>query len=71
MTDFTDHGIDVTDAITAIIRKDEWIASKPWHADLVFPDGTKWKGWQSFFKTKKNLLRAIHAAAPDAIIIDA
>ena len=74
MTDFQDHGIDVSDVsdvIRVVIRKNDWIPSKPWFADLVFPDGTVWKDWQSFFKTKKRLIENARAAAPHAKIVGA
>lgn len=69
MTDFIDHGTDVRDAVTIVIRKDNWVASKPWHADLIFPDGKVWKGWQSFFRTKKALIDNARAVAPNAAIV--
>lgn len=71
MADFIDHGTDVTDALKVIIRKDDWVASKPWHADLEFTDGTVWKNWQSFFRTKKSLIENALAAAPNATIVNA
>lgn len=72
MQDFIDHGTDVSyeDGITAVIRKDEWIASRPWHADLVFPDGTVWRGWQEFYRSKKRLIRDIQAVSSKITIID-
>ena len=63
-----DHGTTVADAVKAVVRRDEWVPSRPWFADLHFPDGHVWKGWQQFFRTKKSLMAAIHAAAPEAQI---
>mgnify|MGYP003544192783 CR=1 FL=1 len=63
-----DHGTNIRDAITIIVRKDNWIPAKPWFADVVFPDGHKWRGWQEFYSTKKSLLQAINAAAPNATV---
>jgi hypothetical protein len=71
MSDFIDHGTDVTDGLKVVIRKDEWVASRPWFADRVFADGTVWKDWQSFFRSKKRLIENARAAAPRAEIVDA
>lgn len=71
MTDFVDHGTDVMDALKVVIRKDDWIPSRPWHADLVFPDGQVWKGWQQFFRTKRDLIANAKAVAPNAEIVTA
>ena len=71
MTDYIEHDMDIRDSIKVRIRRDDWIASKPWFADVEFPDGTVWRGWQEFFRTKKALIEAIKAAAPSAEIIRA
>jgi len=65
---FVDHGTCVRDAIKVTIRKDEWIPSKPWFADVTFPDGGKWRNWQQFFKSRKSLISAVQASAPNAVI---
>lgn len=57
---------DIRDAIKVVIRKDEWIASKPWFADVHFPDGDVWRGWAEFMPTRKSVLAHIKAAAPNA-----
>lgn len=51
-----------------IIRKDEWIPSRPWFADVVWPDGHKWHGWVEFFRTRKAVIAHIKSVAPDAEI---
>lgn len=66
-----DHGTDVSDAVRFIIRKDEWIPSRPWFADIVFPDGSTWKGYAEFYRTKKSLVAHIQVVAPGARIEDA
>ena len=70
MTDYIDHGTDVSDTVVVYVYKDGWIASKPWHADLVFADGQVWKGWQSFFRSRKALIQNALAAAPRARVVD-
>jgi hypothetical protein len=71
MTDFIDHGTTLEGAIKVVIRKDNWISSRPWHADIIFPDGQVWRGWQSFFRTKKSLIRNARAALDTARMHDA
>mgnify|MGYP000383265555 CR=1 FL=1 len=60
--DFQDHGVTLEGADKVVIYKDEWIASRPWHADVVWGDGQVWKGWQSFFRSKKKLIENARAA---------
>ena len=64
--EFQDHGITLEDAVTVIIYRDNFISSRPWHADVVFADGQKWKGWQSFFRSKKALIQNARAALDTA-----
>lgn len=73
---FEDHGLTLETAVKVIIRKDEWLPSRPWHADVVFADGQVWKGWQSFFHSKRALIQNARAALDtagmyDAVIVDA
>lgn len=60
--------------IRVTIRRDNFIPSKPWHADLRADDGTPdglfLKSWQQFFRTKSAMIREIRAAEPSATIID-
>ena len=69
--DFQDHGGALEGAVKVVIYKDNFIPSRPWFADVVFPDGQKWKGWQSFFRSKKNLLQNARAALDTAGMRDA
>ncbi len=63
-TDFIDHGTDVRDAVVIHVYKNGyWIPSKPWCAD-----GSVWRSWQSFFRTRKALLQNAQAVAPNAEI---
>jgi len=76
MTDFQDHGTTLDGAVKVVVYKDGWITSKPWHADVVWADGTVWKGWQSFFRSKRALIQNARAALdtagmPSAQIVDA
>ena len=48
----------------AIIRKEGWIPSRPWCADLITDKGIKWSKWQHGFKTRTALEQAINAANP-------
>lgn len=71
-----DDGKELDGAVKVVIRRDNWIASRPWHADVHFPDGQVWRGWQSFFRTKKALTQNARAALDtagmyDAVIVDA
>lgn len=65
---YLDHGMDISDAIKVVIRKDDFIESKPWHADVHFDDGHVWKGWQQFFRTRNELVRTIQADYPAVTI---
>jgi len=40
------------DTLTAIIRKDGFIKSRPWTIDLMI-EGRLWKGWACGFKTRQ------------------
>lgn len=55
--------------ITVTIRKDDFIPSKPWHADLETDDGVKLKSWQQFWRTKKAMIQEIKAVEPTAKIV--
>lgn len=48
------------------IYKDNWIASRPWNADLVFSNGKRWKGWQSHFTSQKSMLANITGGVSEA-----
>ena len=61
-----DHGVTLETAVKVIIRRDKWVSSHPWHADVEFPDGQVWRGWQSFFRSKKALIRNARAALDTA-----
>lgn len=60
--------------IKVTLRKSEWIANRPWMADLVADEGTEKefsiRSWQQFYPTKKSVIAAIKSAEPDATIID-
>jgi hypothetical protein len=76
MTDFVDHGTTLEGAVTVRVYRDDWVKSKPWHADVVWPDGQVWRGWQQFFRSKKALIQNARAALDtagmhDAVIVDA
>ena len=77
MTDhFEDHGVTLETAVRVVIRRDNFMQSRPWHADVHFPDGQVWRGWQSFFRSKKALTQNARAALDtagmyDAVIVDA
>ena len=47
------------------IYRDFFIPNRPWHADVVFANGTRWKSWQQGFRTQGAMLKNIAAAAPD------
>lgn len=47
-----------------VIRKDDFIKSKPWHADVHMSDGKVMKSWAYHFKTKKSLLKYIAEFPP-------
>lgn len=69
--EFQDHGITLEAAVKVIVRKDDWDARRPWHADVVWADGHVWKGWQSFFRTRKALVENARAALDTAGMHDA
>ena len=71
MTDYIDHGTTLQNAAKVVIRRDDFIASRPWHADVVWANGTVWKGWQSFFRSKKSLIQNARAALDTAGMYDA
>ena len=57
---------------TAVIRKDEWIVSKPWCADLMMEDElgeSKFTSWMVQFRTKKSLVENIRMIRPSIKII--
>ena len=54
--------------ITVTIRKDEFVASRPWFADLEASDGTKLKGWLQFYTTRRGLIQDIEELEPSAVI---
>lgn len=60
------HGTDIRDAIKVVIRKDEWVPSKPWFADIHFPDGHVWRGWAEFMPSRKSVLDHINSVCPNA-----
>ena len=49
--------------VTARIYKDRWTPSRPWNVDLIWPDGSVWKGYQNGFRTKKVCIQNCEAAA--------
>ena len=53
--------------VIVTIRKDEWIVSRPWTADLTM-DGNTFKSWISGYKTRKALVAEVEAVAPKAVI---
>lgn len=65
---------EVEPRITVTIRRDEWIPSRKWHADLSADDGSEngifLRGWIEFCKTKKMALDLIDVGAPQARVID-
>jgi hypothetical protein len=76
MDEMQDHGVTLETAVKVVIRRDDFIPSRPWHADVVFPDGQIWRGWQSFFRSKRALVRNARAALDtagmrNAAIVDA
>lgn len=42
--------------ITIRVYKDTFTPSRPWNADVIWPDGKVWKGWQSGWKTRTKML---------------
>lgn len=38
-----------------VIRGDGFLTSRPWCADVYWPDGTLWKSWSYGFKSLKAL----------------
>jgi hypothetical protein len=61
-----DHGVTLETAVKVVIYRDEWVNARPWHADVHFPDGQVWRGWQSFFRSKKALTQNARAALDTA-----
>jgi len=51
------------------IKKDGFIPSKPWSADVVFNDGKIWKSWSYGFKTKKSLVEHCQYVRPNIEIV--
>ena len=39
-----------------VIKKDGPTKSRPWTADIVFNNGTRWLSWSYNYKTKKGLV---------------
>lgn len=62
---------DVTPDVAArfIIRKDEWVPSRPWFCDVEMSDGHIWKGWVEFSRTRKAVIAHIKSVRPDAEIV--
>lgn len=71
MSDFLEHGTTLEGAVKVIVYRDDFVPSRPWHADVVFPGGQKWRGWQQFFRSKKALIRNARAALDTAGMYDA
>ena len=59
----------MTEATHIEIYKDGWIPSRPWNADLVFEDGSRWKSWQSNFSTQKAMLANISGGVSEAALL--
>jgi hypothetical protein len=57
-----EHDTTPEPAVRVVIRRDEWVKARPWRADVVFPDGQVWLGWQSEFRSKKALIENARAA---------
>lgn len=57
-------------SIKVTIYKDNWIASRPWCADLETSDGFQIRSWMQCFRTKKDMLREILSVRPDAVILN-
>ena len=58
-------------AYTFTVRKDNWIPSRPWCADVTDGDTVDIKNWAYEFKTRKSLVAHILAVAPEARIVAA
>lgn len=43
------------------LRKDGWIPTKPWFADLILANGNILRNWRCNYKTKKALLESFDA----------
>lgn len=71
MDEFLDHGVTLEGTVKVVVYRDTWISSRPWHADVVWSDGSKWRGWQQFFRTKKSLVQNARAALDTAGMYDA
>lgn len=71
MSDFLEHGTTLEGAVKVIVYRDDFVPARPWHADVVFPDGQKWRGWQQFFRSKKSLILNARAALDTAGMYDA
>lgn len=39
-----------------VITKNGPTKSRPWAADIVFSDGTRWTSWSYGYKTKKGIM---------------
>lgn len=61
-----EHGDLLDQTVKVVIRRDDFVKSRPWHADIYFSDGKKWIGWQSFFRSKKSLIENARAALDTA-----
>lgn len=51
-----DQGTTLENVTHVVVYRDASTRSKPWHADVKFPDGTVWKGWQSFYSSRRKLV---------------
>ncbi len=70
MADIKDFEVTLEGAARVVVRRDDWVASKPWHADVVWPDGHVWKGWCQFFRTKKSIVSHAREALDSAGMFD-
>ncbi|MGI9489136.1 MAG: hypothetical protein ACR2RF_25275 [Geminicoccaceae bacterium] len=50
------------------VRKDGFIPSKPWCADVIWKDGDVWTSWSYGYRTRKALLAHIEAIAPTVTV---
>jgi hypothetical protein len=55
--------------LRVIISKDSFRPSAPWKADVEFRNGKFWTSWHYGYKSKKNLLSAIHDTLGDDVWI--
>lgn len=51
-----------------VIRKDSFIPSRPWCADVIWNDGLVWRNWAYQYRTRKALVAHVEAVAPGARI---